>query len=175
MLNPYFDEIPDSSNKVLYNNIESVQIVTDVATEPVTLVEAKSHLRVDFTDEDTYITRLTKVAREQIEEQLNKALASKTIKVGLLNQKGNIKLPYWTHNAGTLSITDRDAVTISSSAYKVVEGVLETSFPELVYVTYTTGYATLPSQYEQMILERIAYLYNHRGDQTKNNGGVWLL
>ena len=40
------------------------------ATEPVTLADAKAHLRVDGTDEDAYITGLIGVARVAAEERL---------------------------------------------------------------------------------------------------------
>lgn len=42
-------------------------LVTPPASEPVTLDEAKDHLHVDGTDEDTYITTLITVARQQAE------------------------------------------------------------------------------------------------------------
>jgi hypothetical protein len=33
----------------------NVKIITDVTTEPITTAEAKSHLRVDITDDNDYI------------------------------------------------------------------------------------------------------------------------
>ena len=47
---------------------------THPAVEPVTLSEAKGHLRVDSTDDDAYITGLIRAAREWVEEYLDRTL-----------------------------------------------------------------------------------------------------
>jgi uncharacterized phiE125 gp8 family phage protein len=45
----------------------SIQLVTPPAEEPVTLIEAKLHLRVDFDDDDTLIASLITTARQAAE------------------------------------------------------------------------------------------------------------
>lgn len=47
---------------------------TPPAVEPVTLAEAKAHLRVDIADDDAYIGTLIKAAREWVEEYLDRTL-----------------------------------------------------------------------------------------------------
>ncbi|NBW15376.1 MAG: hypothetical protein EBR82_46010 [Caulobacteraceae bacterium] len=47
---------------------------TEPANEPVTLAEAKAHLRIDSTSEDTLITALIKTARVWAEEYLDRTL-----------------------------------------------------------------------------------------------------
>lgn len=49
-------------------------------SEPVTLTEAKAHLKVDYSDDDTYITTLITVARQMVEEYTGRALMLQTIK-----------------------------------------------------------------------------------------------
>ena len=44
-----------------------ITLVTPPATEPITLDEAKEHLRVDVTDEDDYIEGLIRAARQYAE------------------------------------------------------------------------------------------------------------
>ena len=173
--NPYFDGPLQDSCKIKYNNISSITIVTDVTSEPVSLSEAKAHLYVDFTDQDTNITRLISVAREQIEDEVKLALAPKTIKVGIRNELGNFKLPYWVEGTFTSLKEDDGTTLIAASSYEIVDGVLKTSFSEIVFAEYVTGYATCPAKYKQRILERLAFLYNNRGDQTKTTSGQWLL
>jgi uncharacterized phiE125 gp8 family phage protein len=54
----------------------SLERVTEPAVEPVTLTEAKQHLRVDTSDDDTYITGLITAARQWVEEYLDRSLVS---------------------------------------------------------------------------------------------------
>lgn len=60
------------------------QLVTAPASEPVTLAEAKTHLRRDdITDDDTYITNLIKAARRQAEKYSNRVFIDQTWKMYL--------------------------------------------------------------------------------------------
>lgn len=47
---------------------------TGPSVEPVTLAEAKAHLRVDASDDDAYIVTLITAAREWVEEYLDRTL-----------------------------------------------------------------------------------------------------
>jgi uncharacterized phiE125 gp8 family phage protein len=176
MIPDILSDKPLPSEGITYNNLISIEVTSDVATEPVTLAEAKAHLRVDFTqtDNDNDITRLKKVARIQVENQVNKGFGARTLKVGIRNDKGNFKLPFGPVTSIT-NVKDVDQVTLDTSAYSIKNGILETPFTTPVFVTYVTGYTTTPEEYKQMILERLAYLYNNRGDIAKNNIGTWLV
>ena len=50
------------------------QLVTAPTPEPITLAQAKEHLRVDGTDEDALITLCYTAARERIEKEIRRAL-----------------------------------------------------------------------------------------------------
>lgn len=50
--------------------------------EPVTLEEAKAHLRVEFDDDDTYITALISAAREYVESFQNRYIAERQYEEG---------------------------------------------------------------------------------------------
>ncbi|MGB9845891.1 MAG: head-tail connector protein [Desulfotomaculales bacterium] len=53
-------------------------LITPPATEPVSLAEAKQHLRVDITDDDNLITALITAAREYCEGFQNRAYITQT-------------------------------------------------------------------------------------------------
>lgn len=53
-------------------------LVTAPASEPLTTAEAKSHLRVDITDDDTLIDAYVKAARQYVEEDMGRALITQT-------------------------------------------------------------------------------------------------
>ena len=56
----------------------STQLVTPPASEPVTIDQAKLHLRVDFPDDDLLITGLITAARQYAEKRTNRAFFNQT-------------------------------------------------------------------------------------------------
>jgi hypothetical protein len=63
--------------KMLKQN-QNLKLVTGPAEEPVTLAEAKLHLRVDLTEDDTLITNLIKAARLKLEDYAGIKFISQT-------------------------------------------------------------------------------------------------
>ena len=55
-----------------------LRLVTDAASEPVTLADAKAFCRVDITDDDTLITSLITSARKRVEKDTGLALLTQT-------------------------------------------------------------------------------------------------
>ena len=55
-----------------------VKTVIEPAFEPITLADAKKHLRVDFADDDAYITSLITVARQYAENRTWRAICAAT-------------------------------------------------------------------------------------------------
>jgi uncharacterized phiE125 gp8 family phage protein len=56
----------------------SIQVVETDTTEPVTLAEAKTWMKVDYTDDDDLITSMITGAREDIEQELHLKLVPST-------------------------------------------------------------------------------------------------
>lgn len=56
----------------------ALQLVTAPAAEPLTTAEALAHLRIDSSDQDTYVDSLVKAARMYCEEQTGRALIHQT-------------------------------------------------------------------------------------------------
>jgi uncharacterized phiE125 gp8 family phage protein len=99
--------------------------VTAPTVEPVTLVEAKAHLRRTDSAEDVLITGLIQAAREKVEEDTGRALITQTLDVyfdgvpcggaAFLLPKGKLQ------SVTSLKSYDPDNVeaTLSSSKYLV--------------------------------------------------------
>ena len=58
-------------------------VSTPPNAEPVSTAEAKTHLRVDGTDEDTYIDKLIAVARRHVEHVTRRALITQSVQMTL--------------------------------------------------------------------------------------------
>ena len=157
-----------------------LELVTAVATEPVTLAEAKLHLRVDSGThpDDNLITALISVAREAAEHQTGRSLAAQTWKLhadcfGELElERPPVTSVTWvkyydaTNTQQTLSSTVyyvdyADTIPEIKLAYGQVWPVL---YPrdDTVSVQYVTGYTTIPPCAKQWILCMIGALYENR-------------
>lgn len=93
-----------------------LKVTTPPATEPITLAEAKIHLRVgpDIIDEDLLITNLIVQAREYVEEATNRALITQTLEYTLDDfplDSQSIWLPKFPVTAvNSIKYLDEDAV-----------------------------------------------------------------
>lgn len=95
------------------------KLLTQPASEPVTLADAKTHLRVDINDDDALITALIVSARQQAEQICRRAFISQQWKVtmdrfpapamnvGSANWYG----PQWGNSPGPLTILTPDNKT----------------------------------------------------------------
>ena len=57
----------------------SYKVTIQPTEEPLTLTEAKAHLKVEVTADDTLITALIQAAREEAEQYLNLKLITQTV------------------------------------------------------------------------------------------------
>lgn len=165
------------------SNVEA----TSPAVEPVTLSEAKAHMRVTHTDEDTLITSLIVAARNYVEGLANRPLVNRTYTLKLDRFPGGyeIILPAGKVSAVS-SITYVDTAgatqTLSAGAYTlegqrlpssiVINPSTISAWPSTRYyagissvtVSYTAGYgaaaANVPQALRQAVLMSVAYWYD---------------
>lgn len=154
--------------------------------EPITLAQAKLHLRVDHDDEDDYIEALIVTAREYAEAFQRRKLMQGTLTQDLNEFPeggGPIRLLYPPLISVTsITYLDEDGVqqTLPSANYRVVnDDIGATIEPEFDYswpitrdvsnavrVTYVAGYgasaASVPGTTKTAMLLLIAHWYENR-------------
>lgn len=160
-----------------------ISVVTGPTTEPLTLAEAKLHLRVDYTDDDALITSLIAAARQQCELEARRSFVTQTFKLEMASwPMGALRLPRPPLVAVT-AITYIDAAgvtqTVAAANYRVYAGeaallLLDTngSWPSeqlapgpAITITYTAGYgaaASVPDRYKAAIKLLISHWYEQR-------------
>jgi uncharacterized phiE125 gp8 family phage protein len=158
----------------------SIKLVTPPATSPVTLAEAKTHLRVDFTDDDTYINALIISATQSAEHMLGRALIQQSYQLGLPEFSDYIEIP----NPPLISITsivyiDTDGNTQTLTSYAldsysepaIIKPTFGNDFPSTreqdnaVIISFNAGYAdaaSVPQEIKSWILLKVGYLYKSR-------------
>lgn len=162
---------------------------TAPAVEPVTLTEAKAHLRVDTSDDDTYITSLIKAAREWVEQYLDRSLVHTQWAMRVDTFPWEFELPRppmataGTTTAVTVSYTldTGSTTTLSASEYRVdreatpgaIRPVYGGTWPghrsdeNAVTVTWWGGYGAsgsdVPQAIKNAMLLYINELYEKRG------------
>lgn len=160
-------------------------VVTVAPTvEPVTLAEAKLHLRVDHTAEDDYITSLIIAGREWAEGVTRRAFISRTVRLSLDEFPTEIKLPFGkTQSVSTFAYTDADgnAATLASGSTYTLDSDSEPArllpyyntdwpsvygIPNAIQITYVVGYGAaataVPTSIKQAILLAVGHWYEHR-------------
>jgi len=149
--------------------------------EPISLSEAKSHLRVDHDDENSYITVLIQAARETVEKHTNRSLITQTrvmkmdyfpleSQIYLLNgpvQTG-VTVQYYNASGVLTSFTDFWEDVDSDIARIVPEDYWPETYdkPNAVVITYDAGYGdastNVPAPLRQAMLLLIAHFYENR-------------
>jgi len=162
-------------------------LTTPPAVEPVTLDEAKAHLRVDTNGDDALIARLIASARERAEAVTGRAFIAQgwTLALDAWPASRTIVLPKpplvsvasvtLADRAGDASVLDADAYIVDTAAARIVlksTSALPATLAEAnaVAVAFTAGYGAdaddVPAAIRQAILAIVAELYEKRGDEA---------
>jgi uncharacterized phiE125 gp8 family phage protein len=166
----------------------SLTRATPPAAEPVSVSEAKAHLRVDISDDDSYISTLITAAREWCEQYLDRTLINTQWTMRLDSFPYEIELPRppiatsGTTTAVSLTYTlgDDSTATLSTTAYRVdrnsTPGVVRQlragTWPanlddyNAVAVTWWAGYGasgtSVPAAIRHAILMIVGHWYESR-------------
>lgn len=162
---------------------KSVNIKTEPDEEPITLVEAKAHLRIDCDAEDAYITTLIKVARKHAELFQNRSYITQTLELRLdYFPQFLIELPRppsisvtsikYIDSGGDTQTLDASKYTTDFNSYvaRIVPAFNEIwpttrRIIDAVTIEYEAGYgdaADVPETIKQAILLLIGVWYENR-------------
>jgi uncharacterized phiE125 gp8 family phage protein len=161
----------------------TVTVVTAPTQEPVSLQEAKNHLRVDGNQDDALIQLCIASARIFFEKSCEISIASSELQLSLDSFPETIYLPhgpinsiidveYTDSNSEDQTLDDWIEDIYSSPAR--ITPVLNGVFPETaeiinsVWVTYTTGWtpSAVPKLLKTGILFYVGHLYENREGVT---------
>lgn len=169
-----------------------LQLLTPPAVEPITLAEAKAHLRVEHADEDSLITSLVTVARRLLERYTARSFITQTWKLTLDEFPGSSdEIRLWmapVQSVTSIQYKDESGTlqTLAAANY-IVSTACEpgrikpaytmtwpTSYDEIdaVTVTYVAGYgdvgASIPDELRHAMKLLIGDLYKDRENPEKN-------
>jgi len=135
------------------------KIISPPTAEPISLTEAKLHLRVDHTDDDALITSLIKTAREYCERFQRRTYMATAYQMKLDTWQDVLRLPLpplWRISSITYVDSAGDVQTLGTTVYEIdthaepgeVRLDYNQSWPahrsdhHAITVNYTCGYST---------------------------------
>jgi len=152
------------------NQILQIPIVTaDLATEPVTLQEAKDWMAVTHSEEDDIIEEMITAARQMIEKYTGLSFGQKEITAVI--QMDGCGTPYALPMGPTISIAaitshvafESNDALVAGTDYALVAGLLHNQVAGLMEIDYVAGFLELPEELKHDVLRVTAWLYQNRG------------
>jgi len=109
----------------------ALQTITAPAQEPITLSEAKAHLRVDTGAEDSLIETLIRVARQHVEEVTSRALITQTLAYSVDDFLGSLYINHpWEEYLGykdnSLILPRPPLQSVDNIEYVDTQGAMQT-------------------------------------------------
>jgi uncharacterized phiE125 gp8 family phage protein len=172
------------------------KVVTPPATEPVTLAEARLHLRLPESDDDGYVAALISAAREQCEQACERSIGTQTLLLTSdgfpATEIGSSKLPVqgiclprppatsviwvkYLDASGALQTLDNTAYWLDTASdlehfvRPVGAWPGAKAYPGAVTVQYVAGLTVVPVAIKQWILLMIGVMYENREAQPDSS------
>lgn len=124
-----------------------IQLVKSPVTEPVSLAEAKLHLRVDYCDEDSLITSLIYAAREVVEGKLRRSVFAQTWQMTMdqfpypvdvltvtPSQRDGYLFPSLYYSYYAINLPRTRVVSVTSVTFQTIDGETITLDPSIYAV-----------------------------------------
>lgn len=153
---------------------------TAAGTTPVSLIEAKAHLRWTNEDEDSTVEGMLLAAVAMVGEMAGRALTSETWVLACDTLSGDLVLPkspvtgvtsvkYYDAADTIQTATLGDYYVFTSDDYTTVRPKsgawpIYSTRADALQVTFTAGYTTIPKELRQAVLLAVGDMYMNRGD-----------
>lgn len=164
----------------------AITVKTAAAVEPVTLLEAKAHLRIIGTDDDAYLAAIIPAAREAVENLTGRAIISTTFTMTLdafpcdsiielpRNPVSAVSSVKYYNGSGVLTTFDA-ASYLTDASSEPGRIILKDGYtwpqtwnnPQAVQIEFVAGYgdagSDAPPSFRHAILLFLDHLYANRG------------
>jgi uncharacterized phiE125 gp8 family phage protein len=161
----------------------SLSVTTPPAGEPLTLADAKGHMREDGTDQDVHIAGLIAAVRRDQEDRLGVALITQTMAMRMDRFPALLELPRSpVQSVTSIQYVDLDGVTQTLAGTEYTADLYSTpprivpaygkswpstrAVPNAVTVTFVAGFGdsseAVPDDLRTALLMRLADLYENR-------------
>lgn len=159
-------------------------LITPPASEPVSLAEAKAHLRLQISDDDATITSLIAAARRMIEKRHGLALLPQdwAMFADAWPEDGIFQIPLWPVSAveSLISFGEDDTASTIDPAHYVLDTASRPARVALrqgrdftppgrringLKLSFTAGFDDVPAEIRQALLITVADWYQNRGDE----------
>lgn len=152
-------------------------------TEPVTLAEVKSHLKIEHSDEDALLVGMISAARELAEAYCDTVIPEQTFRLTLDDFDSEINIPkvpvllvtnieYTDTNGSNQTVGDYN---LSGNLFKsMLKPAYGETWPEVeegynkVVITFQAGYTSPPTLIKHALKLMIGSLYAQREDHIEN-------
>jgi uncharacterized phiE125 gp8 family phage protein len=170
------------------SNVYNVVTITPPASEVLTLDEVKTHLKVDYTDDDDLINGLIVAAREYAEKFCNRKFISQTLRLSIDNfydwysVDNSLSVPWYQF----LRIPYPPVTSVTQIQYKDVSGNWQTlsssiyqtdliSEPARIYHAYNQGFPIVQQVPQAIQITFVAGYANSAAVPSSIKAGMKLL